>query len=162
MSTLEHNVFAASTPSKPKLSCELCNKKGFFCQILDNFKKCTCPLCGKVNSNPSDDIIFCDDCLIIYTFGCVHAQQGSNTDIHYATLISSFKYDGKTYDKSMPLFDDFKDFNDHKHKYIWNWMCQCSGNTCMDCPNASYPHKDHKCSCKGTHVLQSSDDDLFK
>lgn len=125
-----------------------------------------CPLCGintdvysdddeeclkYFNATNNDDmtIYYCEDCRIIFQFGCTHAVNGCDENTYYARLVKAYELNGIKYENKMPIFNSVNECYKSLSNYKFEWNCMCVGK-CDDCPNAFY--KNYQTGCCKEHL----------
>ena len=142
------------------VKCSSCDLNGFFCYTPNGSDYITCPLCnhGEYGSRETDpkydidkfyddendlrNILYCNNCRILFEFGCIHAENGCSQSIFNGHLIRKWR-DRLTYQVyiGMPQFDSLDEwYNKVNNIEILEWACP---NNSWHCNKAAYPKTTH-------------------
>ena len=140
--------------------CYECKINGLYCYTPQGADYYTCPLCenhdffhgsfeNKLwNKYFGDDIydkiykiygenLFCSNCKIIFSIGCVHGCNGCTDDCYNGHFIGKYKHNNIEY-IGMPCFDSIDEwYNEIKNIEILEWICP--NNNSLFCDKAYYP-----------------------
>lgn len=127
----------------------------------------TCPICAEPDISNTDDMTYdewfswhdpkgdcdydfnyCNKCNILFSTGCIHAENGCTDGIYYGSLVSSWEYENKIY-YGMPKFKSFRDCYNLISKLKLTWICMCTKiGGCQPCRKAmkTHPHY-YVCEC---------------
>jgi hypothetical protein len=134
--------------SKKQLQiCDDCDIPGLYVTGIDDFYTIKCPFC-QFHIKESDleldndyDIIYCKQCKVIFTKGCIHG-----TNIYNTGIMSGYTYNNNNYN-GMLVFntdDSVKEFAQliKSKKLQVSFECSCNGNeyTCTKVNDSETPH----------------------